>query len=592
MNLRMWYPILLVLLLASGISLFSLELGITVFLLGSVLSIMGRILKTHGKITLNIEESRQPSDFSLFQDTAEAKKEKPAAKITSNKVSAPATTVSDSGTETQSQISDVHGIDKSVFSKFQDSLDKASQGEQKPRKKTKKKKSAAKAKKASAAKTASKKTPPKTDPSSSHAASLLDESSDEAQTSQEKVTLSSQGKSLAPKTAPAPRKSAAPQKQRASEAGVYSRQQPQNPFKKTGSSTGTPERAPLKAIPPARAKSTTQTTEEPQALRPPPKPLPAAQKPKEPVLSKALEELEVPTNFSDPKLTTPQQQKFFKALHATDEENEESDLFADVHIHLEGDPLLEEENVASDPSTDPLYDEGLSQALRRDDASTEALAEINALLELTHKSFNAKKWSDAQASLDMYLAELRKMGQKPSHEVNYLQTQIANKVEPPAESPAKSAPNPTPKPAQAASSSKTSKKALPAASGDYVKILEELAGSLEKRKAHQELLPILHDLLNHHRQQLNRLEMDRIYERIERTLEALGETERLLRTYKSHLEIKKVLKDRYGESLLLDLIGIHYYKVGDSEQSQHYYEENLRVKASIAREGQNVVTSE
>ena len=77
--------------------------------------------------------------------------------------------------------------------------------------------------------------------------------------------------------------------------------------------------------------------------------------------------------------------------------------------------------------------------------------------------------------------------------------------------------------------------------------------------------------------------MDNLYERIERALEVIGDDERLIRIYKNHLEIKRILKDKYGESRLLDLIGNRYYKMGNKELSRQYYEDNLRIKAVIEK---------
>ena len=93
----------------------------------------------------------------------------------------------------------------------------------------------------------------------------------------------------------------------------------------------------------------------------------------------------------------------------------------------------------------------------------------------------------------------------------------------------------------------------------------------------------MQDLLNLYREKSDRQAMDYLYDRMEQVLQAMKQEDKLLNALKGHLEVKILLEDVYGESSLLDRIGTLCHQRGDMEASRRYYEENLRLKASLGR---------
>ncbi|MBF0286836.1 MAG: hypothetical protein HQM14_03385 [SAR324 cluster bacterium] len=249
-------------------------------------------------------------------------------------------------------------------------------------------------------------------------------------------------------------------------------------------------------------------------------------------------------------------------------ENIDDDLFADVQIVLPSEGYGEKEDSHTVVTTD-LFDEGLGAVLQEYHSPEEKSAEAEALLKMAKSSFKSGHTLDAKASLDNYFLIQHEIKQSADWEIQYLYAQVCLKL------------------GEVATAneyfSEITKQGLAPTHPDYCKILESMAESLEAHQMHEEVLPLLYDLLNYYRQQLDRAQMDVIYDRIEQTLEELGDDERLIRTFKNHLEIKRILKDQYGESRLLDLIGNRYYKMGEKELSRKYYEDNLHLKALIEK---------
>lgn len=242
------------------------------------------------------------------------------------------------------------------------------------------------------------------------------------------------------------------------------------------------------------------------------------------------------------------------------------DLFADVQITLPSEkPRPAPKHPPQPQNPTGLFDEGLGDSLHANHSPEEKSAEAAALLKMAQTAFQAGHVSEAKAGLDNFFSIQQELDPPPHWEVQYLSAQVYLRLGDIA---------------QALSSfSEMTQNGLEPSHPDYANILESITTSLEEYQLYEEVLPFLYDLLNYYRQQLlDRVQMDRIYERLERALEELGDDERLIRTYKNHLEIKRILKDQFGESQLLDALGNRHYKMGDKELSRKYYEENLHLK--------------
>jgi len=247
-------------------------------------------------------------------------------------------------------------------------------------------------------------------------------------------------------------------------------------------------------------------------------------------------------------------------------DNVAEDLFADVQITLPSEeaPPRQTESPPVNTTQDP-FDEGLGATLQQNHSSEEKATEAAALLKIARNSFQAGHISEAKAGLDNFFLIQRELDETPDWEVQYLYARICLRLGDVATA--------------TASFSEILEKGVDSKHPDYPKILESITASLEEHQMNQEGLPFLYDLLNYYRHELDRAQMDVTYGRIERVLETINDDERLIRTYKNHLEIKRILKDRLGESQLLDTIGNRYYKMGEKELSRKYYEENLHLKA-------------
>lgn len=279
----------------------------------------------------------------------------------------------------------------------------------------------------------------------------------------------------------------------------------------------------------------------------------------------ALYRVEEPS-LPEEKPESNDQKKSFPQELAEPLENVAEDLFADVQITLPSEEASARQTESSPiNTTQDLFDEGLGAALQQNDSSEEKATEAAALLKIARNSFQAGHVSEAKAGLDNFFLIQRELDEAPDWEVQYLYARICLRLGDAVTA--------------IASFSEMLEKGLDSKHPDYPKILESITASLEEHQMFEEGLPFLYDLLNYYRHELDRAQMDVTYGRIERVLETINDDERLIRTYKNHLEIKRILKDRFGESRLLDTIGNRYYKMGEKELSRKYYEENLHLKA-------------
>ncbi|MGK5091082.1 hypothetical protein WDW89_03580 [Deltaproteobacteria bacterium TL4] len=268
-----------------------------------------------------------------------------------------------------------------------------------------------------------------------------------------------------------------------------------------------------------------------------------------------------------PGTKTPEE--LLQELVRSSEAMEMEDLFADVRIPLSAEYSRKEPYASEREAGEDWFDEGLGAALDNRMSKDEQLAEAQALQKMAETAFMKQHWDGARASMDNCLTILKDLKQDPDWESLFLYTKICVK-----QGDLAGAKTRLPQ---------LMSQGLQPQHPDYVSVMEELASALEENGAFEEALPILQDLLKYYRQQLDRIRMDRIYERIESAFEQLGEDERLIRSYKNHLEIKRVLNDPDGESRLLDLIGNRYYKMGEKELSRQFYEDNLKLKSAMEK---------
>ena len=78
--------------------------------------------------------------------------------------------------------------------------------------------------------------------------------------------------------------------------------------------------------------------------------------------------------------------------------------------------------------------------------------------------------------------------------------------------------------------------------------------------------------------------MDTLYGRIERAHLALKNEEGLIEAYEKHLEIKRQLGDRSGQSRILDELERCFAKAGKLDRSREFRKEGLRLKTGIKGE--------
>ncbi len=263
--------------------------------------------------------------------------------------------------------------------------------------------------------------------------------------------------------------------------------------------------------------------------------------------------------------------------------DEEDDLFADALIPLPGgetliqkdpksDSPVQADNISISDSSD--FDEGLGSFLKKPTHLEEHTAEAEGLLKIATASCESGRWDDAKASLDSYLQYLNEIGQKPSTDVLTLYNQLEQ-----ANVSSVNMPDDLTNVNRNIASKTTSQRQDSTA--DYESVMKELVSALEEKHAYDEVLPLLEDLMNYNRQRVNLVEMDKLYEKIEKAHIFLNQNEQLVNSYKEHLSIKQQIQDSNGEIKLLSKISLYYAQTGDMEASKRYQTESLRLAKNM-----------
>ncbi len=283
----------------------------------------------------------------------------------------------------------------------------------------------------------------------------------------------------------------------------------------------------------------------PAAERPPEPPAPAAEPepPAEPPVVPELVELSEDDLFGD---------------------EDDDDLFADARFTL---PAEEPSRL---PETTPPMPAGPSvpeprSSTPKSRSREERLEDAESLLRSAKRAFQAQQLDEARINLESYRSLLKRLRAQPSSEALELQTQISLMQGDTQQAQASIG--------EIRSGGESSNQA------ESLKLMEDLAASLEKKQAYKEVQPILRELLEVYEGQKQWREADGIYERLTSVLEALGAEEELIALLKQHRELKKLLQDRPGESRLLDRLGTLSHQRGDLEATRQYYEENLKLRA-------------
>ncbi len=240
---------------------------------------------------------------------------------------------------------------------------------------------------------------------------------------------------------------------------------------------------------------------------------------------------------------------------------ENSDIFADMKVELPS-----ESRVMPDEQPKNWLDEGIGESLKTA-SREEQLAEAEALLKFAKQTFDSFQFHEAEMTLKSHLIALEELGTPPSFDAMMLKGKLEIQHE---------------QPENASQTFQNMLSQIENHGQKYQDVLEGIIQLFENKNYFSETLPYLYHLLHDARNGLDRIKMDLIYERIEKALEVTGEQEKLMRTYQNHLEIKRILKDREGESRLLDSLGTYHYKYGNKELSQKFYEENMRLKVVMA----------
>lgn len=113
---------------------------------------------------------------------------------------------------------------------------------------------------------------------------------------------------------------------------------------------------------------------------------------------------------------------------------------------------------------------------------------------------------------------------------------------------------------------------------EYVAQIDQLTSSVSGGPGAELRVSMLLKLLAVFRQATDRTAMDRIYVLIEKAQEQSADEQKLIQTYKNHLEIKTVLEDVEGQLTLIDQIGNRYFKLGDTEAARKFYEQGLKLR--------------
>ncbi len=263
-------------------------------------------------------------------------------------------------------------------------------------------------------------------------------------------------------------------------------------------------------------------------------------------------------------------------------------LFEDVRIPLKaeqshpdsgrqesGPAVTEKIPIRPQPSQDFMNEEDFSQLFQKPGPLGEHADVAEGLLKLAISSAEAGKQDEARTGLNEYMSIIEQVGEKPDPEALRLERNLRlpemNGMEDETHS------------NLVAEQELADSRMLNDQGGqtDYATIIDELVGALEEKQAFEEALPLLHDLLSYNRQQSNAEGMDRLYQRIERALKALGDEEQLIRMLEEHLELKKDLGEKQGESMLLEALGTSYANAGNLEMSRRYHQENRKIQAEL-----------
>ena len=239
------------------------------------------------------------------------------------------------------------------------------------------------------------------------------------------------------------------------------------------------------------------------------------------------------------------------------------DLFSDAYIPLP------HQLQAPTPAKEDLYDEGLGKTLGHSASPDETRDEAEALLQMARSFARARNWQEAKVSLDNHLQLLQELKRTPQAED--LQLYVKALIE-------------LGEIQQAAHHLDGVRRQKDGLEGeDLARIVRDVVEGLEKEQAWETMIPLLQDLLNYARQQLDRNEMDRLYDKLEQALEATKEEDRLVRICHSHLEIKRAIGDVEGEERLLSKLGRLHHRRGDKEMANQLYQDTLRLRSNMER---------
>ena len=239
------------------------------------------------------------------------------------------------------------------------------------------------------------------------------------------------------------------------------------------------------------------------------------------------------------------------------------DLFSDAYIPLP------HQLQAPTPAKEDLYDEGLGKTLGHSASPDETRDEAEALLQMARSFARARNWQEAKVSLDNHLQLLQELKRTPQAED--LQLYVKALIE-------------LGEIQQAAHHLDGVRRQKDGLEGeDLARMVRDVVEGLEQEQAWETMIPLLQDLLNYARQQLDRNEMDRIYDKLEQALEATKEEDRLVRICHSHLEIKRAIGDVEGEERLLSKLGRLHHRRGDKEMANQLYQDTLRLRSNMER---------
>ena len=239
------------------------------------------------------------------------------------------------------------------------------------------------------------------------------------------------------------------------------------------------------------------------------------------------------------------------------------DLFSDAYIPLP------HQLQAPTPAKEDLYDEGLGKTLGLSASPDETRDEAEALLQMARSFARARNWQEAKVSLDNHLQLLQELKRTPQAED--LQLYVKALIE-------------LGEIQQAAHHLDGVRRQKDGLEGeDLARMVRDVVEGLEKEQAWETMIPLLQDLLNYARQQLDRNEMDRLYDKLEQALEATKEEDRLVRICHSHLEIKRAIGDVEGEERLLSKLGRLHHRRGDKEMANQLYQDTLRLRSNMER---------